>query len=65
MFRGKKESCRKQQEAGGRKTGLFEEELAKRMEKSGRNKGRYAARCHLTAFDGEKPSLSVILFSLQ
>ena len=33
MFRGKKESCRKQQEAGGRKTGLFEEELAKRMEK--------------------------------
>ena len=33
MFRGKKESCRKQQEAGGRKTGLFEEELAKRMER--------------------------------
>lgn len=40
MFRGKKESCRKQQDVGNRKTGLFEEELAKRMEKSGRNKGR-------------------------
>lgn len=65
MFRGKKESCRKQQDVGNRKTGAFEEELAKRMEKSGRNKGRYAARCHLTAFDGEKPSLSVILFLLQ
>ena len=33
MFRGKKESCRKQQEAGDRKTGLFEEGLAKRMER--------------------------------
>lgn len=36
---------------GQQKDGAFEEELAKRMEKSGRNKGRYAARCHLTAFD--------------
>ena len=33
MFRGKKKSCRKQQNVGNRKTGLFEEELAKRMER--------------------------------
>ena len=65
MFRGEKRIMPKTTRCGKRKTGLFEEELAKRMEKSGRNKGRYAARCHLTAFDGEKLSLSVILFLLQ
>ena len=33
MFRGEKESCRKQQDVGNRKTGPFEEDLAKRMER--------------------------------
>ena len=33
MFRGEKESCRKQQDVGNRKMRFFEEELAKRMER--------------------------------
>ena len=50
---------------GQQKDGTFWRGTCQENGKSGRNKGRYAARCHLTAFDGEKPSLSVILFLLQ